>query len=244
MRNTQQARQPMRVFLIGISTLFLAACGSVAATTPTATLAPRPTDVPIAADAPTAAALLQPTSAPVSQPTARPESATDSPNAKSILNIGELETYTYKTGLFTIQIPVGWQHTESSTETVSASWVAPDNTGGIFIGLKQSSDTLTQEQLIEFGNAYVQTVFGTENSFQSESAVPQKDGSVLIPFGFNSALSGTAINMVGLTYMEQRGDKVSGLTVLFPDAQSEQLWASHFETIVNSYKIDQSVKIP
>ena len=170
MRNRHRARSSIMILAMVAAALSLAACSGSTAT-PTATLAPRPTDSPLATqapqvEAPTEAALL---------PTASVDPTPDLLDAGKAVGISTLEDYTYKTGLFTIQVPAGWKHTESSTDTISAAWVAPDRSSGIFIGLKQTSDTLTQQELVDFANTYVQSVFGSEDSFQSNNAVPQSD---------------------------------------------------------------------
>jgi hypothetical protein len=226
--------------------LLLVACGAVTAT-PTATLAPRPTDLPEATIPATPAP--EPTSVPRPTSAARPTTElqpTSETNAttNNVVQIDSLEDYQYKTGLFSIKVPQGWTVAEGGSDTISVSWVAPEQNSGIFVGLRASAEILNQDQLTEFGTTYVQAVFGTEQNFELGTVEPQQDESVLIPFRMTSIINDNAVNLYGLTYVEQRGDKVSALTVLFPAEGSEQLWENYFKEIVNSYRIDESISIP
>lgn len=86
-------------------------------------------------------------------------------------------------------------------------------------------------------------MFGPEPEFEILETTPQSDGSVLVAWTASPEINGAPLKLVGLTYVEQREDKISPLNALLLDAQYDELWDLHFQQIVNSYKIDPSVDI-
>jgi hypothetical protein len=180
---------------------------------------------------------------------------TDTPAAQPIapaqagsgdaLTIGDLQSYSYKNDLFTIEIPADWKLTDSSNaNAVSVAWGAPGDNAGIVIAIAQTTGTLSADDLSTRGEKFVKDVFGSEDGFEVSKPETQKDGSVLLPFTVSPTINGSAVELYGLTYVEQRGDKFSTLTVLYPKAQEQELWDSHFKQIVNSYKLDETVTMP
>jgi hypothetical protein len=229
---------------IGLLASILVACGGVTST-PTATLAPRPTDPPLVSEttgAPTSIAPA-PTTSPT-EPIALDPTSTAQPNTLQTLKITSLERYNYQNGLFTIEVPVGWQITEDPGEMISVTWVAPQGNSGIFVGLRQMTETLSSQQLAEFCQTYVQSVFGSENNFEMRDPREQGDGSMSVGFRITTNIGGGDIDLLGLTFVEQRGDKLSALTILVPLDNTDPELESTFQTIINSYKIDADVAIP
>jgi hypothetical protein len=229
---------------IGLLASVLVACGGVTGT-PTATLAARPTDPPLAtetANAPTSIAPA-PTTSPT-EPISLDPTSTAPPNPLQTLEITALERYSYQNGLFTIQVPTGWQISEDPGEMISVTWVAPKGNSGIFIGLRQMTETLSSQQLAEFCQTYVQSVFGGENNFEMREPREQGDGSMSVGFRITTNIGGGDLDLLGLTFVEQRGDKLSALTILVPLDNSDPDLEATFQTIINSYKIDADVAIP
>jgi hypothetical protein len=160
------------------------------------------------------------------------------------VTIGDLESYDFSTGLFTIEVPANWEVIDNSdSSSVSVAWTAPEGNAAIFVSLLTSADELSAEDLTTFGNDYVTGVFGEDPGFELSDVEEQSDGSMLVPFTVAPEINGETIELYGLTYVEQRGDKLSILTVVFPNEQQQELWDAAFEQIVNSYRIDDSVPI-
>jgi hypothetical protein len=160
------------------------------------------------------------------------------------VTIADLESYEFSSGLFTIQVPSNWEVIDNSdSSSVSVVWTAPEGNSAIFVSLIASGEELGAEELTTFGNDYVTSVFGDDNGFELSDVEEQTDGSLLIPFAVAPEINGEEVGLYGLTYVEQRGDKLSILTVIFPSDQEEELWDAAFSEIVNSYKIDESVPI-
>lgn len=159
------------------------------------------------------------------------------------VEIGALETFSPASGLFTIDVPSNWAFGDNSNElSANYSWTAPSGTAGIIISLYVNPEEMTEDQLSEVGTDFVESVFGSEPAFEIIEVTPQSDGSVLIAWLATPEIDGP-MDMIGLTYIEQRGDKVSLLNVLLPEAEYEDLWDSAFDHIVNSYRIDPSADI-
>ncbi|MEN9934098.1 MAG: hypothetical protein RLZZ387_677 [Chloroflexota bacterium] len=161
----------------------------------------------------------------------------------ALVEVSELESFTSPSGLFTIDVPAGWDYTDNSEgASETHSWTDATGTSGIIVSLYATADEQTEEQLTDLGTEFVTNVFGSEPEFEIIDTQAQSDGSVLVAWTATPDISGP-VELVGLTYVEQREDKVSLLNALMPADQYEQLWEESFQTIVNSYRIDPSVMI-
>jgi hypothetical protein len=159
------------------------------------------------------------------------------------VQIEALETFSPESGLFTIEAPAGWEFSDNSNEvSANYAWTDPTGTAGIIISLYEDPSELSEADLIEQGTSFVESVFGSEPNFEIAEQTPQSDGSVLIAWTATPDIDGP-VDLVGLTYIEQREDKVSLLNVLMPADEYEALWDAAFNQIVNSYRIDPSVDI-
>ncbi len=160
------------------------------------------------------------------------------------VEIGSLQTYTHPTGLFSIDIPENWSLTDSSkADEIIMLWFDPTNNGLISVDLLENTAEPTEEELTEFLQQYLDNTFGSQQDFFTDEPTPQNDGSVLIIWSYTSEASGgVMVDMLGNTFIEQRGDKLSIMNVVVPDEQFDALEADINE-IINSYQIDPSVSI-
>jgi hypothetical protein len=176
---------------------------------------------------------------------AAPAPNPDTSGALPPLAIGELAPYAFDTGLFTIDVPADWEFTDrSSSGSAAVSWVAAEGFGAIFVNLYADSNELTTEDLGTTGEEFVSNVFGDDPGFEIIETTPQSDGSVLVGWVSEPTFGDEPTAIAGLTYIEQRGDKVSILTVAMPREQYAELWEAGFNRIVNSYRIDPSADLP
>jgi hypothetical protein len=158
--------------------------------------------------------------------------------------IGDLQTFSPDTGLFTIDVPSDWEMSDNSNElSANYSWTSPSNTAGVIVSIYANPEAQDEEALTTLGSEFVESVFGSEPDFEITEKTPQSDGSVLIAWTATPEIDGASVALVGLTYVEQRGDKISLLNALLPSDQYDALWDSHFNTIVNSYRIDPDAPI-
>ena len=147
-----------------------------------------------------------------------PSNAVTSGNDDTMgVTIGALKEYTHKSGVFTIMVPKNWEPiVNDSAGAVSITWAAPEDTSGVFVNITTTEKSLSEDDLAEYAKAFNDDVFGKEDEYTLNDPETQTDGSVLQHFTMNPTINGKAIKLQGLTYAEQRGDKVSVLTLIYP----------------------------
>lgn len=161
------------------------------------------------------------------------------------VTFGEPEEYTHESGVFSIMVPNNWEEiVNDGAGTISVTWAAPEDTSGIFVNIAATDNTLSEDDLADYAKSFNDDIFGKEDEYELNEPETQSDGSVLQHFTMRPTINGEAIMLQGLTYAEQRGDKVSILTLIYPYTEDDRLWGSHFNDIANSYIIDEDAKIP
>ncbi|HLF25573.1 MAG TPA: hypothetical protein VJG32_04505 [Anaerolineae bacterium] len=227
-----------RCFIIPMTLLALVACSS-ASPPALPTTVPQPTEPPATA---------LPTVVP--QPTASPSATLPPTPAPTTLTlqpvvIGELTTYTYTTGLFSIGIPADWRITDNSRPGEAiVLWTDPTENGLIVVDVFQERQQQSEAELVQFLEDYLQDAFQSEPDFRLNEPIPQTDGSVLIVWSYTAEASGGITTpLLGNSFIEQRDDKVSLLTTVVPEAQFETLRPAT-DTILNSYQLEPSAALP
>jgi hypothetical protein len=225
-------------FIVHMAVLALAACSS-APSTALPTHVPQPTEPPATA-VPTS--VPQPTELPT--PTLSPTAQPATPALKPVI-IGKLTTYTYDTGLFSIDIPADWNRKDNSRQGEAiVLWTDPTENGLIVVDLFQQTQGQSQEELVNFLKDFLQNSFQSEPDFGMDEPRPQTDGSILIIWGYTAEASGgIQTKLLGNSFIEQKEDKVSILTTAVPEDQFDALQPST-DAIINSYKIDPSASLP
>ena len=167
-------------------------------------------------------------------------------DALATVTIGALDTYTFDTGLFTIDVPAKWT-LQNNSKTGEAIVLWTDETGNAVIAVDVFQETQPQSaaQLEEFlKNFLTSTVAPAGSDFTTEAGETQTDGSVLIVWNYTAtATDGTKGLLTGNSFIEQREDKVSILTTLVPDAQFDAL-LDKTNSIINSYVLDTTAALP
>lgn len=226
----------------------LAACGGGAGQAPIPTATPAaeaPTSAPVPTAAPTSAPL--PTTPPVDQPT--PTSIVLKPTSEPAAGddlagvFSALQTFRHPSGLFSIDVPESWKYTDIPfTDRVQNVWDSPDGNFSLVVTIAEVSQPLGNERLVELGQEYVRSTSTFENNPTLVFEDPQtmSDGSIRLVWGVTP--EGSTVELLGNTFVEQRGDKLSFLTTLRPMALFE---ASNPYTnpIINSYRIDPSMAL-
>jgi hypothetical protein len=165
-------------------------------------------------------------------------------NSTREVAIGDLENYTYDTGVFSIDIPNNWKLKDTS-KAGEAILIWTDPTGNALVGVDilKMADEQSQDDLIKLLQTFLKNSFSSNEGFTLEDPIPQDDGSVLIVWSYVDKSQGTDIELTGNSFVEQRGDKVSILTTLVPHEQFDKLLDS-MNKIIGSYKIDQTAALP
>lgn len=226
------------VSFIGLLTLVLAACGGSNAT-PEPTAAPSPVvELPTRTPRPTLAP--RPTATPLPEPTA----TTVLDSQISLVDIGPLETYRHPSGAFQIDVPNNWTLQDNSSDTeLQLVWVDPTGNGAIIVVLAESSRTLSDTELANLLTSYLNDRFGNQPDFSTEDPRPQRDGSQLIVWSYTATADNNVRGtLLGNSFVEQRGNKISILTTMIPQEQFEVL-STYTDRIINTYRINESVAL-
>ncbi len=231
----------VQVILLLLAALLLSACGDVA---PEPTPSPEPSPAATATLEPTAEPGIEPTDSPTATPPPT-EAAEPTENVElAAVEIGTLETYNSPNGLFSIDVPAAWTLTDNSREDeVIIIWTDPTNNALIGVDIFENDSAVTEEQLTDFLQDFLANSFGDNLDFNSDPPVIQPDGSVQIAWGYTAqASNGVSAPLIGNSFIDQRTDKISILTILIPQAQFERLEEA-VSTIINSYQVDPQVAI-
>jgi hypothetical protein len=153
--------------------------------------------------------------------------------------IASLETYTHDTGLFSIDVPSNWTITDNSTaEEAILVWSDPSENGALIVDVFEDENSYSAEELVEILRTFLNDSFSSEPEFSIDEPVAQEDGSQLIVWGYTATASNNIqAELLGNSFIEQRGNKVSLLTALLPADQFDVLQADA-ETILNSYSLN------
>ncbi|NNJ10452.1 hypothetical protein EKD04_008945 [Chloroflexales bacterium ZM16-3] len=246
LRSLRRLAAPLSLALL----LSLAACGSKpAATAPTSppapteapapTRTPRPTREPTAAPEPTTARA--PTAVVLSNdtPTSAPADGELQP-----VDIGPLETYAHDSGVFQIDIPNNWAIQDNSKpDELILVWTDPSRNGAVIVDIFEDSTTYTSDDLTTTLQKYLKTSFGKQPDFSMDDPTPQSDDSILIVWTYTAtADNGVKADLLGNTFIEQRGNKISLLSTLVPSDQFDSL-VDQTNEIINAYSIDTEASI-
>jgi hypothetical protein len=160
------------------------------------------------------------------------------------VELSELATFTHDTGLFSIDVPTSWALTDKSTSGEAIMyWLDPTENASLFVDIFGEPQEQTQDDLSALGQKYLQSTFGQQTDFSMNDPKPQSDGSVLVVWSYTTDVQGVKAEMLGNTFVEQRGDKMSLLTMLVPHEQFDTL-LPNTNAIINTYKLDPEASLP
>jgi hypothetical protein len=241
-------RNPWLVSIMVIGVLLLAACGGApAAEAPTAV--PKPTDLPTRTPRP------EPTDEPTAEPTAKPRikptaitlsepTAETGELATRKIDMSNPSTYTYKTEIFSIDVPKSWSADDRSSPTeVLVRFTDETENGVVLVDLFENQEQQSQEQLTKTLTDYLDREYSKQENYSHDDPKPQSDGSVLVVWGYDVANpNGEPIRLLGNSFIEQREKLISVLTLALPSEQFHTL-SSAVNDVLNSYTIDSGIAI-
>ncbi len=181
------------------------------------------------------------------------QSSSDSPSTSSTsetetgtfqeVEIGNLQTYTYETGLFSIDIPQGWNIKDNSNSNeIIIYWLDNTENGLIQVNVFTTNNTPTQEELTNALKNFVTKFAGSESNFQTAQPVTQSDGSVRITWSYTTQIQGNSGTLTGNSFIKHQGDKISIDTYVVPDEQYKKLLPL-INQIIGSYKLNASAPL-
>ncbi len=189
---------------------------------------------------PTSSRSIPKNSAPQSTP-----QAPSKPNSPFIqVEIRSTQPYRHRSGLFTMNIPTGWDLQDGSKPgEVIQLWFDPSKNALIGVDIFSAPPGMSRDQLVSALQTFLRNTFGNKSGFFMREPVPQADGSSLIVWGFKEQIQGVQGEILGNSFIEQKGDKVSVLTTGVLSEQYERL-KPEYEKIINSYRINPLVPVP
>ncbi len=220
----------------------LAACGgSPTATVPTT--APEPTTRPTSTPRPTAKPTDEPVAEPTEEPTAEPTAETTEQTTADV-DMGNLETYTHESGIFSLDVPSSWSADDNSSEgEVLVRFSDEYENAVILANLLDMDRTLDEEELTELLTSYLDDTYKAQANFSQDEPSTQKDGSILVVWGYDAELdTGETTRLLGNSFIEQRDNLVSVLTIAVPDEQFTTLESS-INDVLSSYSLDTSMTV-
>ncbi|MEB3180918.1 MAG: serine/threonine-protein kinase [Nostocaceae cyanobacterium] len=183
--------------------------------------------------------------APRSEPTPINTPTTESSTRKfAPVEIANLETYTYNTGLFSINVPEGWT-LKDKTDSGEAIIQWQDSTRNAFIQVNVFGveGERSQQQLSLALRKTIKLWVGSQPGFTMSKPALLNGGVVRISWSHTVTIDGLTGKLVGNSFIKQHGNKVSIITDLVPEEQFDRL-KPELEKILGSYKIDSAASLP
>ena len=161
------------------------------------------------------------------------------------VELGDLQTYTYDTGLFSIDVPKSWTLKDNSKKGEAILlWTDPTENGLIVVDILEKKEKQSSDQLVTFLQDFLNSSFKSEADFTMNDPKAQADGSQLIVWSYTASANGGAkVKLLGNSFIEQHADKLSILTTAVPDDQFDTL-KPETNKVINSYSIDSSAALP
>lgn len=161
------------------------------------------------------------------------------------VDIDKLSTYTHKTKAFSLLAPDGWKSKDNSKPgEVIVLWTDPTRNGGLVADIFDVDYDPTQDDLTKLLQDFLKNSFEKEPGFFLRDAKPQKDGSVLLIWGYTAKATGNIkVKLLGNSFIERKGKRVAILSFIVPNDQFKEL-EKPLNRIINNYKINTEAKIP
>lgn len=161
------------------------------------------------------------------------------------VRIGNLQTYEHDTGTFSIDVPQQWKVKDNSKPgEVIVVWTDPTGNAELVADIFNSGQTPSQDDLTRILRDFLEETFGDKPDFFIEDPRPQKDGSVLLIWGYTGTATGNIkVKLLGNSFIENQGRRVAVLSYLVPGDQFNELEGS-LNKIINTFKIDSSADLP
>jgi hypothetical protein len=188
--------------------------------------------------APTVAATPAPSTPSAAVLTATLETAT--PATLPAVQIGELATYNHPDGIFSLDVPVAWEASDSSTDDLTrVIFLHPEGIALIVaavVPLDNRMGSAGAADADELLRSDVQATFGTERSFQASEPVHRADGRIGLSFDFETTVQGITAPFQGIGVLQPGDSYAALLYIVLPQTQTDLL-SSRAEQMINSLKV-------
>jgi hypothetical protein len=168
----------------------------------------------------------------------------DALSASDAEAIGELDTYTHKTKLFSIEVPTAWDVTDNSKPgTVSVIFSNPDGYSFVMVeGFKNAKGAYDRAGLEGVLDSYVDDAIGSNvSNYDADAAEASGDDTASKTFRFTINDNDTEIAMTGIVYIDQVDNVLTFLRAAVP-TDSIDTNKDALNDIGNSFKVKSKVK--
>ncbi len=160
------------------------------------------------------------------------------------VQIRDLEAYEHPSQAFSMEVPQGWTLKDNSkSEEIIMVWSDPTGNGEMVADLFDVGKKPTQSELTDILETFLKETFSNQSDFFIEKARPQKDGSVLLIWGYTGTATGNIkVKLLGNSFIENSGQRVALLSYIVPSEQFQELEAPLNE-MINTFKFDPAVSL-
>jgi eukaryotic-like serine/threonine-protein kinase len=177
-------------------------------------------------------------------PSTEPTPNTDSSKKFRQVEITSLKKFRHSTGLFEIDIPMGWTPTDTSKPgEVIVVWFDPSQNALVAVDIFKAQSDSSPAKLTEFLQNFLRTTFGSKPGFSMDAPTTQPDKSIEIVWGFDETIKGSTARIQGNSFIWKKGSKITLLTTGVLAEQFPRLKDS-INKIINSFKLNENVLIP
>lgn len=166
------------------------------------------------------------------------------------VEIGQLETYTYDNGLFSINVPQNWTlENQSKSGEAIIRWSDSTENGGIIIDVFgqeafRQQNQISQDVLSSFLVRAVKGQYQSQSNLQIDQTKPVNDGWLQISWSYTVANDkGEKGRVVSFGFVRQDKDKISYIHYAVPEEQYSRL-DSQIGEITTSYRINPTAPLP
>lgn len=169
-------------------------------------------------------------------------SGTTTGNSQRV-TIGNLKTYSYKTGLFSIDIPEGWNLKDNSNANeVIIYWLDPTENALVQVNVFNTQNNPSQEELTNILKRFINKFADDEQDFKMDQPVKQNDSSVRITWSYTAKTGNSSISLTANSFIKSQEDKISIDSYIVPSEQYKELLPT-VNQIIASYKLNASVPL-
>ncbi|MFQ4142044.1 protein kinase domain-containing protein [Chlorogloeopsis sp. ULAP02] len=172
-----------------------------------------------------------------------PSNLTTETNTFEEVEISNLETYTYKTGLFSIDIPQEWTLKDNSNANeVIINWLDDTENALVQVNVFVVERELDQEQLTTILKNFINNFAASQANLTMNQPVRQSDNSVRITWRYTTQIQGVSGRLTVNSFIKHQGNKVSIDSYVVPSEQYEKLLPA-INQVIGSYKLNASVPL-
>ncbi|MFN3926130.1 MAG: hypothetical protein ACK4QL_02150 [Pseudanabaenaceae cyanobacterium] len=161
--------------------------------------------------------------------------------------INQLEKFTHKSGIFSMNVPTGWIVNDNlEGGKLVVTWVDPNKNSVISVEIFPTPADSKKEDLIKIDKQFIEQSFDIFPGFYMEEATTQPDGSSRIVWGYTYTRrqddqEKTARAVIN-RFLSQQGKYTTIVSVGFMEQYFDQV-KPQLSQIVNSFNLNPSVEL-